>query len=155
MARRKNLKDQPKTALLEIPSSSDLPLRLEKISEQTGLSPLNLLQKWILQEESLIGVIQRSKDPAPEQAGAKAPPHKGQVRSKANPSVSKSAKVVPSVPGNPNYRKTLVNRAKKLKKEGMTLKKIAETFNDEKVQTMSGTGKWYASSINNLLNSKK
>ena len=38
---------------------------------------------------------------------------------------------------------------------GITLKKIAETFNDEKVSTVSGTGKWYASSINNLMKSKK
>jgi hypothetical protein len=149
MMNRKHVKEQPKAVFLKVQLSSDLLLRLEKISEQTGLSPSDLFLKWVLQEESMIGLIQVSKEPTPKQ-------------SKALPSVSsakqgqaKSAKVVPSVPGNPNYRKTLVNRAKKLKKEGMTLKKIAETFNDEKVQTMSGTGKWYASSINNLLNSKK
>jgi intein-encoded DNA endonuclease-like protein len=57
-------------------------------------------------------------------------------------------------PNSPDYRKTLVKKTKKLKKEGMTLKQIAETFNDEKVLTLSGTGKWYASSINNLLSKK-
>ena len=143
MAVRKNLKDQPKTVLLEVQSNSDLPLRLEKISEQTGLSSLSLLQKWILQEESLIGVIQRSKEPASN-------------RAEAHPSVSKSEDtVVPYDPSNPNYRKILVKKAMKLKKDGMTLKKITETFNDEKVPTVSGAGKWYSSSINNLLNSKK
>ena len=142
MATRKKMKDQPKRILLEVPSDSDLLLRLEKISEQTGLSSLSLLQKWILQEESLIGVIQRSKKPAPK-------------RVEAHPSVSKSAKSVQYDPRNPNYRKMLLKRALKLKKEGMTLKKIAETFNDEKIPTVSGTGKWYPSSINNFLNSKK
>jgi hypothetical protein len=42
---------------------------------------------------------------------------------------------------------------KNLKKEGMTLVKIAEIFNEENVQTVSGKGKWYSSSITNLLNS--
>ena len=55
----------------------------------------------------------------------------------------------------PGYRKELVKRAKMLKKEGMTHNKIAKTFNDEKVPTVSGTGKWYANSIANLLKSKK
>ena len=140
MAVRKNIK--PKIIKLELPFDSDLLLRMEKISEQTGLSSLSLLQKWILQEESLIGVIQRNKETAPK-------------RAKARPDVSKSSKAVQPGPGNPEYRKTLVKRALKLKKEGMTLKKVAETFNDEKVPTVSGTGKWYSSSINNLLNSKK
>jgi len=139
---RKNTKTQPETVLLEIPFGSDLALRLEKISEQTGLSSFDLLQKWILQEESLISVIQRSKDPMPQQA-------------EAHSSVSKSTKAVQPRSGNPEYRKMLIKRATKLKKEGMTLKKIAETFNSEKVSTMSGAGMWYASSINNLLNSKK
>ena len=142
MARRNNTKDLPKTILLELPFESDLPLRLEKISGQTGLSSLSLLQKWILQEESLIGVIQRSKEPASK-------------RAEAHPSVSKSEDTVPYDPSNPNYRKILVKKAMKLKKDGMTLKKIAETFNDKKVPTVSGTGKWYSSSINILLNSKK
>ena len=142
MAIRKNMKDQSKAILLEVPIDSDFPLRLEKISEQTGLSSLNLLQKWILQEESLIGVIQRSKEPTPQ-------------RAETHPSVSKSAEAVLPDPSDPKYRKMLIKRAMKLKKGGMTLKKMAETFNDEKVPTVSGTGKWYASSINNLLSSKK
>ena len=55
----------------------------------------------------------------------------------------------------PGYRKELVKRAKMLKKDGMTHNKIAKTFNDEEIPTVSGAGKWYASSINHLLNSKK
>jgi len=142
VAIRKNTKDQSKAILLEVSPDSDLPLRLEKISEQTGLSSFSLLQKWILQEESLIGVIQRSKDLTPK-------------RAEAQPSVSKSAKAVQPSSGNLEYRKKLIKRAMLLKKGGMTLKEIAETFNDGKVPTVSGTGKWYASSINNLLKLKK
>ena len=134
---RKNIKAQPKTTLLELPSGSDLPLRLNKISEQTGVSSFNLLQKWILQEEFLIGVIQRSKASAPK-------------RAEARPGVSKSAKG----PGTED-RKKLVKRAKQLLKEGKTLKEIAGTFNEEKIPPVSGAGKWYSNSINNLLNSKK
>ena len=142
VAIRKNMKDQPKIILLEVSSDSDLPLRLKKISEQTGLSSLNLLQKWILQEESLIGIIQRSKAHTPK-------------RAEAQPNVSKSAEAVQLGSSKTEYRKILIKRALKLKKEGMTLKKIAETFNIEKLSTVSGAGKWYSSSINNLLHSKK
>ena len=57
-------------------------------------------------------------------------------------------------PKNPDYRKELAKKVEKLKKQGMTLKKIVETFNDEKILTLSGTGKWYAASIINLLKPK-
>ena len=151
MALRKKVKDQAKTALLEIPSNSDLPLRVEKISEQTGLSPLNLFLKWVLQEEFLIGLMQRNKEQLAEQ-----PEPSPNVATRKNRATQrKRAEAVPSDPGSLDYRETLVKKAKQLKKEGMTLKKIAETFNDEKISTVSWTGKWYASSVNNLLNAKK
>jgi hypothetical protein len=118
--------------------------------EQTGISPPDLFLKWVLQEETLIGVMQRNKEPMAEQAETRpdVAPQKGTAAQK------KSAETIPPGPGDPNYRKTVVKRAQKLKKEGMTLKKIAETFNEEKVATVSGTGKWYSSSVANLLNSK-
>jgi hypothetical protein len=47
----------------------------------------------------------------------------------------------------------LAKRVKKLKKEGKTLVKIAEIFNEENLPTISGKGKWYSSSITWLLNS--
>jgi hypothetical protein len=150
MAVKRNVKDQAKEILLEVPFESDLPARIVKISEQTGLSPLNLFQKWVLQEESLIGVLQNSKDRSPKRAEA----HSGVSRSKAPVARKESAKADLPVPKSPDYRKTLAERAIKLKKEGMTLKKIAEIFNEEKAPTVSGTGKWYASSIINLLKSK-
>ena len=142
MALRKSVNNQPKTTQLRISLDSDLLLKLEKISEQTGLSSINLLQKWILQEEAMIGVIQRSRKHIPKQA-------------EARPRASKSVEPVVRDYGSPDYRKMIANKAKKLKKEGMTHKKIAETFNDEKISTVSGSGKWYSSSINLLLNPKK
>ena len=55
----------------------------------------------------------------------------------------------------PGYRKEILKMAGTLKKKGMTHNKIAKTFNDGKIPTVSGTGKWYASSIANLLHSKR
>ena len=49
MAVRKNAKAQSRTINLETPLDSDLSLRLENISKQTGLSHFDLIQKWILQ----------------------------------------------------------------------------------------------------------
>ena len=136
--------------ILEVQSDSELPAKLETISEQTGLSPLSLLQKWMLQEETLIGIIQRTKEPKAEQtetrSNAESPQNTDDQR--------KNPEAIPPDPSSPNYRKMLIKRVQKLKKEGMTLNKIAKTFNDEKVLTVSGTGKWYSSSIANLLQSK-
>ena len=95
-------------------------------------------------EESLIGVIQQSKAPTPIPQQAE-----------AQQSVPQGAEAVQPRSGNTEYRKKLIKRAMKLKKEGMSDKKMADTFNDEKVPTVSGAGKWYSSSINNLLNPKK
>jgi hypothetical protein len=141
----KNTKHMATTVLAEVPSGSDLPLRLQKISEQTGLSPLNLFQKWILQEESFIGLIQ----------GTKGQPSK-QAKASQNASSLKEPAVKADLPAvdSPNYREELIKRAARLKKEGTPLKKIAEIFNKEKIPTVSGSGKWYGSSISNLLNSK-
>ena len=147
MALRKNVTQEVKKIIFDMPAGSDLPLRLEKISQQTGLSHFNLIQKWILQEESLVGLMLHRKERA-AQAGVS---RKTATR-KPSGATQQAAKIVPE---SQNYRKTLVKRAKKLKKEGMTLKKIAETFNEEKVSTVSGTGKWHTSSINWLLNVMK
>jgi hypothetical protein len=141
MTIKSETKKQAKTVpLLETPVNNDLTDRLQRISEQTGLSSHDLFQKWILQEESLIGLIQnsggqtsqepeaspasRQEEPAVQKKGAKANAHSGA-----------------------SYRKVLLRRMQKLKKEGMTLKKIAEIFNDENLPTLSGKGKWHASSV--------
>jgi hypothetical protein len=148
MARKKDMENTPGTILLEVPADSDLPLRIEKISEQTGMPLLDLFQKWVLQEESLLGLMQRGKTQTTKQAETLSPTSSQQI-----PDVRKQEKAAQIDPNSPEYRKALVKRIQKLKKEGMTLVKIAEIFNKENVLTLSGKGKWYSSSITWLLNS--
>ncbi|MDR2179289.1 MAG: hypothetical protein LBP21_03180, partial [Synergistaceae bacterium] len=66
MVRRKNIENE--TILLEALTNSDLLFRIEKISEQTGLNTLDLVQKWVLQEESLLGLMVHGKRNVTEQA---------------------------------------------------------------------------------------
>ena len=142
MALRKKVKQETQKIILDVPIDSDLPLRMEKISKQTGLSNLNLIQKWILQEESLVGLMLYGK---------------GQETVKTKP-VSRNGRQKASTarkPKNADYRNMLIKKAKKLKKEGMTLKKISETFNNENIATVSGKGKWYTTSITWLLKQVK
>ena len=149
MALRKNARQETKTINVKVPIYSDLSFRLEKISKQTGLSNFNLIQKWVLQEESLLGIMlykERMEQTAPS---------KRTVRQKKISGVKEQGDPAAIDPQSQAYRKALAKRVKKLKKEGMTFKKIAETFNDENISTVSGTGKWYTSSITWLLNSMK
>ena len=147
MVLKKKVKAQPEKDFGKPVISDELAFRIMNIAGQTGISPPDLILKWVLQEETLIGVIQRIKEPMAET--------KPNVESQNKTAAQvKRAKTITPEPGNPNYRNALLKRAQKLKKEGMTLKKIAETFNEEKVATVSGTGKWYSSSIANLLSSK-
>jgi len=136
--------------LLEIQSDGNLQARIEKISERTGLSTHDLFQKWILQEETLIGIIRNNK--SMEEKAETSRDDKPQRKPVAR---RRSTENVLSDTGSLNYRKTLIKMAMKYKKDGMTLKKIAETFNEEKVLTVSGAGKWYSSSIANLMKAKK
>ena len=158
MALKENVKSQSETIAPETPTESallsDLRSRIEKISEQTGLDFVNLLQKWVLQDESLIGLMRYGEGRTAE---------KGEIRPDASlrenpdvPDVQEREKEKPAEagPASSNYRKTLVKKAANLKKAGTTLVKIAEIFNEEKLPTVSGKGKWYSSSIILLLNSK-
>jgi chorismate-pyruvate lyase len=149
MASPKNEKSQPKTISLEVPIDSALSSKIENISKQTGLGIQDLLRKWVLQEESLIGLMQHSRNQATEE-----PQTRSIAVSQEVSSVPKLKEIEATNPDSPDYRKVLIKIVKRLKKEGMTLIKIAELFNNEKVQTVSGKGKWYSSSINNLLHQK-
>jgi hypothetical protein len=139
--------------------NSDLSSRLQKISEQTGLTSRNLLQKWILQEESLIGLMrhgQRGKEQK-AQKGQTAEQKETRTKISRQPiSASRKRKEAQKADSHDseNHRKMLIQRVTKLKKEGMTLAQIAEALNAENLQTMSGKGKWYPSSLTRLLNAK-
>jgi hypothetical protein len=147
MAIKKYAKNRPEESFWKPIINDDLMNRIRIIAEQTRIPPSKLFLKWVLQEETFIGLIQGGKGQTIKQ-----------------PKTAADIPVQKSVPAqreskkdarNQVYRKELVKKAEKLKKKGMTHKKIAETFNDEKVPTVSGTGKWYSSSINILLNAKK
>ena len=146
MAIKKNKKDRPEKEHWKPLISDELLFRIMNIAGQTGVSPPDIILKWVLQEESWIGLIQNGQ---------------GQTTTQPVTAVNntvqkeKAAKDEPLDHKSPGYRKELMKKAETLKKKGMAYKKIAETFNDEKTPTLSGTGKWYASSINNLLKSKK
>jgi hypothetical protein len=149
MALKKNVKFQVGRIVPDIQLDSDLLSRIETISEQTGLATPALFQKWVLQEESLIGLIQGNK----EQTKDRTTGHPT-TRLDASPQqISDVQDGEETAEASPEYRKMLIQRVQKLKKEGMTLVKIADIFNEENVRTVSGKGKWYSSSITNLLKS--
>jgi hypothetical protein len=150
MVFRKKTKNSAQAITFQMPADSDLTSRIEKIAAQTGLDTSSLLQKWVLQEESLIGLMRRAR-------GRTAKQPKTRILPDAFPQdasdAQKQEEIIECNPARPNYRQMLVKRAKKLKKDGMTLVKIADIYNEENLPTVSGRGKWYSSSIVNLLNS--
>jgi antitoxin component of RelBE/YafQ-DinJ toxin-antitoxin module len=48
------------------------------------------------------------------------------------------------------YIETLLARIEEMQKAGMSTRAIAETFNEEGLRTLRGTGKWHGGSITNL-----
>jgi hypothetical protein len=159
MARNKNTECSTQTVTFGIPAGSDLLSRLEKISEQTGLDIPNLLLKWVLQEESLLGVMQYGKSRMQKRPqirslpdASSSDPAFAQAQARGNSGEQEQEEAAEANPDNLSYRKMLIKRTKKLKREGLTLVKIAEMYNEEKLPTVSGRGKWYSSSITWLLN---
>jgi DNA invertase Pin-like site-specific DNA recombinase len=51
----------------------------------------------------------------------------------------------------PTERYAIVERVHRLKSSGMTLAAIAQVFNNERVPTGSGSGRWYAASVARVL----
>ena len=141
-------------ALLEIPQGSDLPIRIMNISEQVSLSPSDLIHKWVLQEEAMIGLMQLMQ---PGKKQVEKQPKVRQAKTRRADAAEETERAAADSPkrNKQNYRNMLVKKAKQLKKEGMTLNKIADTFNAENISTISGAGKWYSSSVANLMNPKK
>jgi hypothetical protein len=149
MVFRKKAKNSAQAITFQVPAGIDLTSRIEKISEQTGLDTSSLLQKWVLQEESLIGLMRRGKGRTARRSKTQIPPD----TSPQDAYDAQKEETVEVDPNSPDYRQMLVRRARKLKKDGMTLVKIADIYNEENLPTVSGRGKWYSSSIVNLLNS--
>jgi hypothetical protein len=125
--------------------------RLQKISKATGLSDQELLQKWVIQEESNLHALQhyvgeklgQSNDQSGEPQRVQKPRKKtSQLQETPESTGSDEAA---------DYRQTLLQRIQRMRQQGMTINQIASQFNEEGVATVSGTGKWYYSSISHIL----
>ena len=147
---KKKGKPFEKSFEIKIPSGSDLPERMERISGLTGLSDYELLQKWIVQEES---VLNASRYYAETMQAKLQQNFTEQLRSvlhefqkTGKPKAAKETKPEKSE----DYRQTLLERIQNMRDEGTSFVKIADQFNQEGVPTVSGIGKWYASSVFHL-----
>ena len=111
MAIKKNAKNSGgMTPLMEALADDDLSGRIETISEQTGLSLKKLLQKWLLQEEQMVGIIRRCEQDLQENILK----HIGTL----SDILRQQAFDVPLEFADENYKKTLVGRIRKLREEG-------------------------------------
>jgi DNA-binding transcriptional MerR regulator len=141
--------------IFDVPSSSDLPERIQDVSERTGLSYSKLLQKWLTQEENVVGSKRREDDLLKWTRN---------IENQLNDLQRRMLELQGKPAGdedpeserhdNQVYRQALLERIKSLRDEGTTLKKIAEQFNSEGVSTLTGTGQWYASSISHILKTR-
>ncbi|MDR1977255.1 MAG: recombinase family protein [Synergistaceae bacterium] len=136
---------------IEIPSGSDLPERIKRVSTLTGLSNYELLRKWLAQEESTLNtscyyaeMIQSQLQNMTEQLRdllGKSP------RSATGKTVIEKPMQKAALEDPEGHRRMLLEKMQSMKAAGMSLLKIAEQLNEEGVATISGTGKWYASTV--------
>lgn len=155
-------RDYDNAITIGVPLDSDLPKRLQRVSEQTGLLDHELLQKWLTQEESAIHVLQNhgekirltlKQDVADQLTGLMQQMRRTfeQVQSKKLAGAREPVGELPGEDESGERRQALVARVADLRNQGMTLTKIADQFNAEKVPTLSGSGKWHPSTITMLL----
>jgi hypothetical protein len=147
MARRKNAEEQDKKTillevpLLEVPSDSDLAVRMGNVSEYTGLPYLSLIQKWLTQEEAQISILRHRENDFLKRIETQL----SALKTKAAPEPEPDAE---------NYRQEVYQRIAELKAQGMTFFKIARLFNDENIRTISGVGKWHPATVSQIFNAK-
>jgi hypothetical protein len=136
---------------MKIPSGSDLPERMKRISDLTGLSDYELVQKWLIQEESALNAsryyVETIQSKLEQNITEQLRSVLYEFQKTAKPKAMKEMKA--ENPG--DYRQMLLKRIQDMKDEGMSFVKIADQFNREGVSTVSGTGKWYPSSVFQLL----
>jgi len=97
MVLKKNEKYRPEKSFWKSFISDELLFRIMNIVGQTGISPPDLILKWVLQEESLIGMMQQRKEPVEKPSRVS--------QQKTTAAQGKSAGKVPSTSDNSNYRK--------------------------------------------------
>ncbi|MDR1978725.1 MAG: hypothetical protein LBQ42_08325 [Synergistaceae bacterium] len=119
---------------------------MQNVSEYTKLSYGELLQKWIGQEERIINA---------ERCEEELLKWKQHIETQ----LIGIQRQIFDLQGTPTgegfneheYRRALLKRIKSLRAQGMTFVDISEQFNRESIATVTGTGKWYPSSISQFL----
>ncbi|MDR3264759.1 MAG: recombinase family protein [Synergistaceae bacterium] len=153
---------KPQQIILEIPLESQATKRLQSISEQTGLSYYELLLKWLNDEEKAIQVQHDARDLLDWQKGIEAQLQRISVLlGEQNVGEKKAGDEKPDSDFNADpetdssspqsYRQQVQEKIQSLRKQGLTYSKIAAQFNAEGIATITGTGKWYPSSVSQLL----
>ncbi|MDR1378941.1 MAG: hypothetical protein LBJ36_07800 [Synergistaceae bacterium] len=134
---------------IDVPVDSDLPIRLKSVSEQTKLSYCELLEKWLFTEERENQANEKHREEEFLKWTQQFEARLADIQSQLFALWKK-----PEEEGGPSeqdYRRVLLQRIRNLRNEGMSFVKISEMFNKEGVPTVSGTGKWYPSSISQFL----
>jgi hypothetical protein len=133
---------------------SDLSDKLQEISKTTGLSDQELFRKWIIQEESNLHALRHYVE------GIRLRPVADEIdeipqrlqRPEEEPSQdSDEPEEFTESDEAQSYRRSLLQRIQDMRRQGMTYTKIASQLNKEGVATVSGTGKWYPSTISQML----
>jgi hypothetical protein len=133
-----------KTIKIEVPN--ELPDKMQNISEHMKLSYSDLLRKWIEQEESIIHAETYEDDLLRwrQHVEAQLLALQRQVFKLQKESADEGG-------DEQEYRRSLLKKIQNLRDQGMTFVKISEQFNNEGIATVTGSGKWYPSSVSQFL----
>ena len=161
----------------KIPLNSGLLKRVKRVSELTGLSYPELLQRWLSQEENTIsasrcyaetiraqlkqGLAEQLRDLFHELHEEVIGKIKNEDKGKEGKEI-KEVKEVKEIKEDKEgkegkedkksdklaeYRVMLVKKIQGMRDRGISFGGIAKQFNEEGVATLSGIGKWYPSSV--------
>jgi hypothetical protein len=163
---RKQEKQQEKTIsiIVDAPADRALPDRLKNVAVRTNLSYCALLHKWLSQEENAIELRNRNEEHRQWERNIEAQLNflQQQIQrliysqGRGGP-VKRASSAEPSARGGAALRpkkqdiKELLEKIGELKRQGLSLKRIAERFNDDGLKTITGKGKWLPSSVSYCL----
>jgi hypothetical protein len=136
-------------SILQVPPDTTLPDRLIKVIQYTSLSFRGLLEKWLHQEEASIEAAKLAKDEILKQVETRIDILEKKILR------LEGKKIRWEGPDRIQFKRMLVSEVLSFRKAGKTYKQIADLFNEENTPTISGRGKWSATSVQHLLYSKK
>jgi hypothetical protein len=137
--------------MIEIPPESQAVKRLQSVSEQVQLTYYELLLKWLDDEEKRIQVQHDIEDLSGWQKRLETQLNKIAELFRGKTPEDEIADSKTDAPSEKDYRQQVIEKIQNLREQGLTFSKISAQFNAEAVATMTGTGKWYPSSISQLL----